>query len=58
MQGPRNLTYDLSWVWGPPEDHLAKLLRSGGHVAASTVDMPFDEFALKLVRGISQGQIE
>ncbi len=22
--------YDLSWVWGPPEEHLAKLLRSLG----------------------------
>jgi hypothetical protein len=24
------LWYDVSWIWGPPEDHLAKLLRSLG----------------------------
>jgi predicted TIM-barrel fold metal-dependent hydrolase len=24
------LYWDISWVWGPPEDHLAKLLRSLG----------------------------
>ena len=24
------LWYDLSWIWGPPEDHLAKLLRTLG----------------------------
>src|SRR3712207_1339026 len=22
--------WDISWIWGPPEDHLAKLLRSVG----------------------------
>ena len=24
------VVYDFSWVWGPPEDHLAKLFRSVG----------------------------
>jgi hypothetical protein len=24
------ISYDISWVWGPPEDHLARLLRSIG----------------------------
>ena len=24
------LYWDISWIWGPPEDHLAKLLRSVG----------------------------
>jgi len=22
--------WDISWIWGPPEDHLAKLLRTVG----------------------------
>ena len=22
--------WDISWIWGPPEDHLAKLLRTIG----------------------------
>ena len=22
--------WDISWIWGPPEDHLAKLFRSMG----------------------------
>jgi hypothetical protein len=22
--------WDISWIWGPPEDHLAKLLRAIG----------------------------
>jgi hypothetical protein len=26
----RRVFWDISWVWGPPEDHLAKLLRSIG----------------------------
>ena len=26
----RRVVWDFSWVWGPPEDHLAKLLRSIG----------------------------
>lgn len=26
----RRLVWDFSWVWGPPEDHLAKLFRSIG----------------------------
>lgn len=26
----QRLLYDISWVWGPPEDHLAKLLRAVG----------------------------
>lgn len=25
------MTYDISWIWGPPEDHLADLLRAIGH---------------------------
>ena len=26
----RRVYWDFSWVWGPPEDHLAKLLRAVG----------------------------
>ncbi len=26
----RRVTWDISWIWGPPEDHLAKLLRTIG----------------------------
>jgi hypothetical protein len=26
----RRVFWDISWIWGPPEDHLAKLLRSIG----------------------------
>ena len=26
----RRVLWDISWIWGPPEDHLAKLLRSIG----------------------------
>lgn len=26
----RRVVWDFSWVWGPPEDHLAKLFRSMG----------------------------
>lgn len=26
----RRVWYDVSWVWGPPEDHLARLLQSMG----------------------------
>jgi hypothetical protein len=26
----RRVVWDISWVWGPPEDHLAKLFRSMG----------------------------
>lgn len=26
----RRVVWDFSWVWGPPEDHLAKLFRSVG----------------------------
>jgi hypothetical protein len=26
----RRVLWDISWIWGPPEDHLAKLLRSVG----------------------------
>jgi hypothetical protein len=26
----RRVVWDISWVWGPPEDHLAKLFRSIG----------------------------
>jgi len=26
----RRVLWDFSWVWGPPEDHLAKLFRSVG----------------------------
>ena len=26
----RRVFWDFSWVWGPPEDHLAKLFRSIG----------------------------
>lgn len=25
------MSYDISWIWGPPEDHLDALLRSIGH---------------------------
>jgi hypothetical protein len=24
----RRVTWDISWIWGPPEDHFAKLLRT------------------------------
>ncbi|HLA88998.1 MAG TPA: hypothetical protein VJL28_01045 [Gemmatimonadaceae bacterium] len=26
----RRVVWDISWIWGPPEDHLAKLLRTIG----------------------------
>ncbi len=26
----RRVVWDISWIWGPPEDHLAKLLRTVG----------------------------
>ena len=26
----RRVVWDFSWVWGPPEDHLAKLFRTVG----------------------------
>ena len=26
----RRVYWDFSWVWGPPEDHLAKLFRTVG----------------------------
>jgi hypothetical protein len=26
----RRVSWDISWIWGPPEDHLAKLLRTIG----------------------------
>ncbi|MFI5310577.1 MAG: amidohydrolase family protein [Gemmatimonadales bacterium] len=26
----RRVTWDISWIWGPPEDHLAKLFRTIG----------------------------
>ncbi len=26
----RRVFWDISWIWGPPEDHLAKLLRTVG----------------------------
>src|SRR5690606_30791694 len=26
----RRLWWDISWIWGPPEDHLAQLLRTIG----------------------------
>ncbi len=26
----RRLTWDISWIWGPPEDHLAHLVRTIG----------------------------
>lgn len=26
----QRVLYDISWIWGPPEDHLAKLLRTIG----------------------------
>jgi hypothetical protein len=26
----RRVLWDISWIWGPPEDHLAKLLRTIG----------------------------
>ena len=26
----RRVFWDISWIWGPPEDHLAKLLRTIG----------------------------
>lgn len=26
----KRVTWDISWVWGPPEDHLAKLFRTMG----------------------------
>jgi hypothetical protein len=26
----RRVVWDISWIWGPPEDHLAKLFRSIG----------------------------
>jgi hypothetical protein len=26
----RRVFYDISWIWGPPEDHLAKLFRTVG----------------------------
>lgn len=26
----RRVFWDISWIWGPPEDHLARLLRSVG----------------------------
>ena len=26
----RRVVWDISWIWGPPEDHLAKLFRSVG----------------------------
>ena len=26
----RRVFWDISWVWGPPEDHLAKLFRAIG----------------------------
>jgi hypothetical protein len=26
----RHVVYDFSWVWGPPEDHLARMFRSIG----------------------------
>jgi hypothetical protein len=27
----QRVVWDISWIWGPPEDHLAKLLRTIGH---------------------------
>lgn len=27
----QRVLWDISWIWGPPEDHLAKLLRTIGH---------------------------
>jgi hypothetical protein len=27
----RRVLWDISWIWGPPEDHLATLLRTVGH---------------------------
>jgi hypothetical protein len=29
-QEQQRVFWDISWIWGPPEDHLAKLLRSIG----------------------------
>jgi hypothetical protein len=26
----RRVWWDIAWIWGPPEDHLAKLLRTVG----------------------------
>ena len=26
----RRVFWDISWIWGPPEDHLAKLFRTMG----------------------------
>ena len=26
----RRVWWDISWIWGPPEDHLAKLFRTIG----------------------------
>ena len=26
----RRVVWDISWIWGPPEDHLAKLFRTVG----------------------------
>ncbi len=26
----KRVTWDISWIWGPPEDHLAKLFRAMG----------------------------
>jgi hypothetical protein len=26
----RRVFWDISWIWGPPEDHLAKLFRTIG----------------------------
>jgi hypothetical protein len=26
----RRVSWDISWIWGPPEDHLAKLFRAIG----------------------------
>jgi len=26
----RRVFWDISWIWGPPEDHLAKLFRTVG----------------------------
>jgi hypothetical protein len=26
----RRVVWDISWIWGPPEDHLAKLFRAIG----------------------------
>ena len=30
MEEQRRVWWDISWIWGPPEDHLAKLFRTIG----------------------------